>query len=106
MDAEQFEFFKERYSRMSDEELANLLIGRHERLSDEANVALSVVLEQKDPAAFSREIREKVSDLNTQAQAAAQAVQKQQEHNKRARRALLVFFIAVAVIFGVVTFLR
>jgi hypothetical protein len=60
VDANQVAFFKERYSRMSDEELANLLIGWHERLSEEANAALTAVLEQKNSEAFTREVQDKV----------------------------------------------
>ena len=83
MDSNQVAFFKQRYSRMSDEELANLLIGRHDRLSEEANAALTQVLEKKNIPEFMREVDEKFKDLNSQARAAAQAVEKQREHNKQ-----------------------
>jgi beta-phosphoglucomutase-like phosphatase (HAD superfamily) len=106
LDANQVAFFKDRYSSMSDEELTNLLIGRHERLSEEANEALTAVLKQKDPAKLMREVEEKVEDLNSQSRAAAAAVQRQREHNKRSRRALLLFFVAVALVLATVAFLR
>ncbi|KPF68406.1 hypothetical protein IP84_10225 [beta proteobacterium AAP99] len=106
MDLNQFEFFKDRYSRMSDEELANLLIGRHERLSEEANAALTAVLEKKDPTAFMREVDEKVADLNAQARAAAAELQMYEDHKQRSRRALRVVFAAAVIICAVAALLR
>lgn len=106
MDANEVAFFKDRYARMSDEELANVLIGRHERLSEETNAALTAVLESKDPTAFMREIDEKVEDLNAQARGTAEEVKRQDEHRARSRKALLWFFAALAVILAAVAALR
>ena len=106
MDANQVAFFKDRYSRMSNEELANVVVGRHERLSEEANAALTTVLEGKDPATFMREVDEKVEDLNAQARGAAEEIRRQNEHRARSRKALLWFFGALVVILSAVAALR
>jgi hypothetical protein len=91
---------------MSDEELTNLLIDRHRRLSEEANAALTEVLQGKDPAAFTRELNEKVEDLNAQARAATEEAARYAAHNKRARRVMLIFFAAVAAVHVVAWMLR
>jgi len=80
MDADRVAYFRDRYSRMSDDELATVFINRHERLSEEANAALNQVLEQKNPAEFMQEVDAKVQDLNSQARAAAQVAEQQWEN--------------------------
>lgn len=99
MDQSRVDFFVSRYRTMSDEELTNVLIDRHDRLSEEANEALTQVLDEKpDKAAFDREIRAKVDDLKAQANAARIEVETHEAHRRRARRAFSVFLIACAVI--------
>lgn len=88
MDLERVEFFKSRYSRMRDEELANLLVERHGCLSEEAEAALSAVLEKKNISEFIREINEKVSDLNRQVQAAREVEYRQRQINRQIARAI------------------
>lgn len=106
MDLERVEFFKGRYSRMRDEELANLLIDRHERLSEEANVALTAVLEKKNVSEFMNEINEKVNDLNRQVQAAREVEYRQRQVNRQIARAVSFVMTTAIGILALSMFVR
>lgn len=98
MDKSQVDFFVSRYKTMSDEHLTNVLIDRHDHLSEEANEVLTRVLDEKpDKAAFDREIRAKVDDLNAQAHAAKIEVARHEAHQRRARRAFRTSLMAADV---------
>jgi tRNA threonylcarbamoyladenosine modification (KEOPS) complex Cgi121 subunit len=106
MDHTQFAYFKDRYSRMSDEELANLFVTRRDHLSEEADLALRQVLSGKNISEFVREANATVDDLNSQAAAAAEAIDRQIAANRQIPRALAIVGIAAAVIFSAVALFR
>lgn len=64
MDSQQVAYFTDTYSRMSDEELAFLLVTRGEGLSDEARTPFR--RSTRDPAAFRGELSATQADVSAQ----------------------------------------
>lgn len=86
MDTNQICFFKARYANMTEDEPAVLVATRRDALSEEAAVALSEVLRSRNLPAFISEVNEVVGDLNAQASAARLEIERQRQHNRRARK--------------------
>ena len=100
MDSAQIKYFQQRYQSMGDEELAVLVATRWDHLSEEARAALSEVLRGKNLPDFIREVNATVDDLTAQARAAGAELKRQQEHRRRARKAMGIL-LGVVVLIGV-----
>lgn len=99
MDLERVEYFKQRYSAMSDEELSFLLITRGEGLAEEARHALDVVMRRRDPRAIRQEMQATTEDLAAQAEH-AHALALRQARREREVRLWTHYFCALAVVTG------
>ena len=101
MDSQQVAHFIGTYSRMSDEELAFLLVTRGEGLSDEARHALQTVIGTRDPAAFRRELSATQADVSAQIRHASQEAEKHQAGKRQFRlgvRLLLAGLIGLGLL--------
>lgn len=106
MDQAKIAYFQDCYSRMSDEELANLYVTRREGLSEEAIEALQRTLDRPDVSAFVDEVNAKVKDLNAQAAGFEQEKERQRETNRQISPAMLILVIVTLLIFGMATLIR
>src|SRR5262245_24054761 len=106
MDLAQIAYLQKRYAQMSDEDLATLYVTRRSALSEEAVEALQRVLDRRDVSAFIRETQAKADDLNAQAAAAEEELQKQRAASREIPRAMLILVVAAVVIFLVMALVR
>jgi uncharacterized membrane protein YqiK len=98
MDNQQIDYFLDRYSKMSDEELSHLLVTRQHGLSEEAREALGQAVQSRDPTKFQREVNATTRDLKAQAEQSSLAAKQQVE---QARSRLEAMRLACVVVFVV-----
>lgn len=106
MDLKQIAYFQDRYSRMSDEELATLVVTRRDMLSEEAVEALQRVLDRRDVSTFLSEVNEKATDVKAQVAGLEQQRERQRATIREIPRAMLVVVAAAIAIFAVAAFAR
>ena len=100
MDLERVAYFHNQYSRMSDEELATLVITRRDMLGEEAIEALQRVLDHRDVSVFAGEVNAKIGDLKAQIEVLDQERERQRATNRQIPRAMLIVTVAAIVIFS------
>lgn len=98
MDEQKVAYFHSEYLRMSEEELAHLVVVRGRLLSDEAIAALRRVLQGRN-ASFEVELDAKVEDLRSQAAALQHERERQATVNRQIPRAMLIVALAAVIIF-------
>lgn len=81
---------------MSDDQLAHLLATRGDTLVDEARLALSSVLKQRDPAKWKAEVNATLEDLERQAEAMRQERQEQNVRQRSLRKGFHFFCLVLS----------
>jgi len=106
MDLGRIAYSQDQYARMSDEELATLLVTRRDVLAEEAIEALQRILDSRDVSAFVGEVNAKVVDLKVQAAGHEQERERQRATNRQIPRAMLILVVAAIAIFSVAAIVR
>ncbi|MFZ6873782.1 hypothetical protein ACO0LF_17120 [Undibacterium sp. Di27W] len=90
-------YFQETYSKMRDDELAYLIATGGDGLVEEAQMALTKVLQTRDLKSIETEVALTANDLNSQAAFKFQQMRKQEQLNASLRKAWHVFCAAFLI---------